>query len=320
MIEKANGRSYIGQSVNISKRWRSHINSSYNPNAQEYNTPLHRNIAKYSPEAFNWEVLEECLIEELNEKERYYIKYFNTLFPNGFNLTEGGDNAGHFIKLTPEKLDCLIQDLIDNVLDYKQLEKKYNISHQMIYDIKNGKSWRKDGLQYPLRPNQIIEKEKNYCIDYGKEIGSDTTRCIECAKIALRKQERPEPLDLLELVVNNGCAAVGRQFNVSDNTIRKWLEVYGLPTKKQDIINFYNNLYGIIPIEKRKVTITRATSTKGKIVQQINKDTNEVIAEFDSCIAAALSLGNKDYNKHISSVCSGSRKTAYGYKWQYKDI
>lgn len=85
-------------------------------------------------------MLEECLIEELNEKERYYIKYFNTLFPNGFNLTEGGDNAGHFIKLTPEKLDCLIQDLIDNVLDYKQLEKKYNISHQMIYDIKNGKS------------------------------------------------------------------------------------------------------------------------------------------------------------------------------------
>ena len=51
-------------------------------------------------------------------------------------------------------------------------------------------------------------------------------------------------------------------------------------------------------------------------VYQINKDTNEIIAEFGSMIEAAKQT-HCNLSK-ISMVCSGKRLTTGGYKWKYK--
>jgi hypothetical protein len=52
---------------------------------------------KYGKDYFNYEIIEFCYSEEqLNERERYWIKFFNSKRPNGYNLTDGGDgNPGH---------------------------------------------------------------------------------------------------------------------------------------------------------------------------------------------------------------------------------
>lgn len=66
--------------------------------------------------------------------------------------------------------------------------------------------------------------------------------------------------------------------------------------------------------------------SNSKAVIQINKDTGEVIAEFNSALAAGLSLGKPRMNSEIVKVCrnyvspSGKKyKTAGGYKWKYKE-
>lgn len=56
-----------------------------------------------------------------------------------------------------------------------------------------------------------------------------------------------------------------------------------------------------------------------KPVYQLDKKTNTIIAEFESVEAAALALGAKEYKSHIFHVCGGKRKSAYGYKWKYKE-
>lgn len=53
-------------------------------------------------------------------------------------------------------------------------------------------------------------------------------------------------------------------------------------------------------------------------INQINTETNETIAEFDSVINAALSLGNSSYAGNIVAVCKGRLCKAYGFKWKYK--
>ena len=53
-----------------------------------------------------------------------------------------------------------------------------------------------------------------------------------------------------------------------------------------------------------------------KPVAQLDKDTNEILKVFSS-IADACRFLDKKGSSHISAVCQGNRKTAYGYKWKY---
>ena len=71
--------------------------------------------------------------------------------------------------------------------------------------------------------------------------------------------------------------------------------------------------YNISHLEK----IKRGRQSFSKPVQQINKDTGEIIAIYPSISDAARALGDLRKNAHISKVCEGVRETAYGFKWSY---
>ena len=70
-------------------RFRDHIHEckSNKKNVCRY---LNSAINKYGVENFKCEKLIECAIDKLDENEIKYIKEFNSLFPNGYNLTAGG--------------------------------------------------------------------------------------------------------------------------------------------------------------------------------------------------------------------------------------
>lgn len=90
ITNKINGKSYIGQSVNIKNRWYVH-------KATKDDYPIHRAIQKYGKNNFSWEVLEECSEQQLSEREIYYISKYNTFMyaenSNGYNLTPGGEQG-----------------------------------------------------------------------------------------------------------------------------------------------------------------------------------------------------------------------------------
>lgn len=52
---------------------------------------LNRAYKKYGENYFKREIIEYCKVDELNDKEKLYIKQYNTKFPHGYNLTDGGD-------------------------------------------------------------------------------------------------------------------------------------------------------------------------------------------------------------------------------------
>ena len=62
----------------------------------------------------------------------------------------------------------------------------------------------------------------------------------------------------------------------------------------------------------------RRQEQQRKVVLQLDKNTNEIINIFPSIKAAARSINKNHY--HISDVCNGKRKTAYGYKWKFQEI
>lgn len=83
-------RSYIGQSKDIKLRFRKH---KYRLNKGiHHNCFLQRAWDKYGETFFAFEVLEECLEEELNLRETYYISLYDA-FNRGFNMSVGGEGA-----------------------------------------------------------------------------------------------------------------------------------------------------------------------------------------------------------------------------------
>lgn len=72
--------------MNIKRRWREHKKVILEPESASYNYPLYRAFRKYGLENFSFEVLEECPLEELNEKEIKYISEYKSDSPSfGYN-------------------------------------------------------------------------------------------------------------------------------------------------------------------------------------------------------------------------------------------
>lgn len=71
ITNKINNKQYIGQSVDIKKRFREHCFSARHPENKDYNMPIHLAMAKYGIENFQIEILELCNRDKLNEKEIY---------------------------------------------------------------------------------------------------------------------------------------------------------------------------------------------------------------------------------------------------------
>lgn len=77
------GKRYIGQSIDIARRFHDHRCISH-----ESNRHLKYALAKYGKENFKYEILEECAESELDEKERYYIEKMQPEY-----MTNGGQDS-----------------------------------------------------------------------------------------------------------------------------------------------------------------------------------------------------------------------------------
>lgn len=206
ITNQINNKVYIGQTVGtLSKRWREHCHEAEEGNKNYY---LYQAMRKYGIENFNIEVLEECSNEELNIRERYWIKRFDSFGKNGYNLTVGGDGAD-------------------------------TTKHKEIFIM-----W-----------------------DDGKSIGE-----------------------------------IAKEVKYGRNAIAK-------------ILSGYQN-YSIEESNRR--AHINSGRTMGRAVLQLDKNTEEIINEYESLAAAERATGINHGN--ISIVCNKKpgHKSAGGYKWKWK--
>ena len=78
---------YIGQAVDLARRWKDHAKCGLGIDTPAGNK-LYNAIQEYGIWNFSWEILEECPRNELNEKEKYYIKLYQA-DKYGYNSTIG---------------------------------------------------------------------------------------------------------------------------------------------------------------------------------------------------------------------------------------
>ena len=83
-----NDNVYIGQTVKtVEKRFQQHRNNYDKPYFSQLT--LYKAFKKYGLENFSFEVIEETENEKLDEREKYWIDYYDS-YKNGYNMTLGG--------------------------------------------------------------------------------------------------------------------------------------------------------------------------------------------------------------------------------------
>lgn len=155
ITNRINGKIYIGQSKNPKERFQSHCSPSSNK------SPVDCAINKYGRENFDFEIIEKDIID-YNEKEKYWIAAYNSLVPNGYNISEGGKGSSginvsgensSFSIYSQDLVDSVIEQLINTNKSYSQIAEELGVnSIQTISYINKGKQWKNNDVKsYPIR-------------------------------------------------------------------------------------------------------------------------------------------------------------------------
>lgn len=100
---KINHKKYIGQSIHIRRRWSEHkYELNHNMHDNDY---LQKSWNKYGSDNFEFNIIEICDVNKLDDKESYYISLYNTFDKNyGYNLISGGGANREISEETRNKL------------------------------------------------------------------------------------------------------------------------------------------------------------------------------------------------------------------------
>lgn len=154
VTNNVSGKIYIGKTKRkIRDRWLEHIRDAKNYPFK--NIPLHKAIIKYGAENFRIETIETNIPEEeLNYKEKYYIKKFNSTNSSiGYNATVGGDGGMVSSKLSEKDVNEIKMILSDeeNITSLNKIAKQFNVTITTIRAVNDGKAWFDNSLSYPIR-------------------------------------------------------------------------------------------------------------------------------------------------------------------------
>lgn len=204
-----NGKIYVGQSNNIQRRFLEHKNRGATSKI-----PVDIAIQKYGKENFSFEVIEECTIEQLNQKEMYWISYFNSV-ENGYNCSIGGDqqsigsNNGRAI-LTEDEIK-IIRTAYNNHERRKDVYEQFKdkIAFSSFARIWDGTSWTH------IMPEVLTEDNKRY---YSKEATNGE-------KSFNAKLTDKEVIDIRERYVSENARAIYKDYEnrCSYNTLQQIL-------------------------------------------------------------------------------------------------
>lgn len=168
---------YIGQtSFTLEKRWHQHIKESKEAlDGIRQSFPLfHRMIIKYGEDKFIPSIIEECEDIFLDEREKYWIEYFDS-YNNGYNRTFGGKTvpinhsndvtefslSGEFIKHYNSAKEAAKEKNVDAGNIRLCCNQKYNSSAGSIWQWGNDTILHREIPSRTGREKKIQQFDKN---------------------------------------------------------------------------------------------------------------------------------------------------------------
>lgn len=287
-----NGKVYIGQSIDIKRRWQDHRNKKY---WRKRDYVLYRAFYKYGIENFSFEVLECCGMSDLDEREIFYIQKYNSFY-KGYNMTTGGQGVVYpyteEYRIKRSRVaggESIIQLTLDGQYIHEyfsiaEAEEVLSIPHENIIKVLNGQY--KSAGNFVFVRKSIYNSEKDYSCKREKDIRPIKQYDLSGSFV----REYPNQL------------VASKATGISNVTISATC------LHKRKTAGGYQ--WAFVGDEEK---ITRVTS-HAKMVVKYDKAGNFI--ERYKTIKEASMVNHID-DGSIVKCCKGKQKTAGGFIWRY---
>lgn len=307
-----NDKVYIGQTTQtINIRFTNHKMASRTGE----DTKFYRAMRKHGENNFYPELLEKVEIKDLNNRERYWINYYNSYY-NGYNSTLGGDQP---YRINQQKIKDLwdsgmylaeiaritnhdsnsISIILKNVIGIseEEIQLRGHKSLRSVTDKQVLQAWN-DGLT----PHQIHQKIGSTSKTIKKILLENGITEQEWKQRISNNNRGTDPIEVLKLWKQGLCLTeIGKQLNATNTpTLRKQLKEQGITDKE---------------IEKRRRT---KVNKNAKPVVQLTLE-GEYVATYPSGRQAEIQSGVAK-STAINACCHHKPrfKSAGGYRWIFK--
>lgn len=131
-----NNKVYVGQTIQtLNKRFNGHC--CYSKSDRSVNMYIKRAIHKYGKDKFHITLIEECPINLLNDREKYWIDFYDS-YNNGYNLTKGGQDSNYFnLHRLEDTID--IKKFTEYIIEFRPLAVEvashFGISKCSVYNL-----------------------------------------------------------------------------------------------------------------------------------------------------------------------------------------
>ena len=324
-----NDKVYVGQAQDSAERWKKHISNS----RHRKDTVIDKAIHKYGIDKFYYQIL-EYQIEDYDEKEKYWIKRYNSIVPNGYNVAAGGrgigagiDNPSATVK-DQDTLKSIIEDLRNSKTSNVKLAKKYGCSEWTIFAINNGKAYYDENINYPIRESNRYSEEKlkqlRYALKYELDksikqlsqefdmdcgeisnINQGKTHRLKNEKYPLRSGKVLNPAgqivdDVISLLKTDMSQKdIARKFNVSVNSI-SMINLGKSYRKQSEQYPIRQNYQGD---SKRNCFSPDEIINIEKALRENKKSMRDIASEFECSITNIMNINNgvikKYHNKNV---------------------
>lgn len=211
-----------GKKRGILARWSDHKSEALRPNPPKNTCAyLNRAIRKYGADNFELEVVHYTEDEaELSTLEQEYIEYYNSLAPNGYNLTKGGEGcraSDELKQIMSERKDHLKKEII--IWNEKEPNNEYHF--ESFHDAGRKLGFHAGSIRRSCEVGYSLGK-KNGIKYFARYKGSE--KIIRKKKRDSRKKLSPKKCEDIRFFYNLGIFDqydLSNLYNVSQPLIHK---------------------------------------------------------------------------------------------------
>ena len=278
MWTSPSGKSYIGLAKNLGSRHKDFRCATGRRKYAGKNSLIDKARMKYPYNEWKYKIIEFCDYDQLGEKEQKYIIEYNTLAPNGYNITKGGIGGNGIPKTAFKKGHSATEE--------EKLKKKETLRKHIEEGVVDY-STQKNPIALYTKEGTLF-KIYDSCKEAAKEIGLKGSSFSNNIK--------------------KGCLARGYMIRYATGDTPLFIEPY---QRKRTISEEARKKMSIAKKGKPLVHLWKA------VISTDRNGNEDYFNSINSAAEYVHSENPKTAAKNIQCALKGRRASAYGRTWRY---